>query len=174
MQDCTHLSRFALVSRFFPDRYISPVDSYTIIYNYDAYQDDYYFVRSSPECWYSKESNHSVIFREVSSNEQNTEFAVEMHQYVTLNVTNSCRSWNADIPFIGDSICTEVPQTDRVWKDQGRRGKDFTGTEREKRGGDHRSGMLPGSYSHVSSNPTPYECVRVYGIPEKQEQPDDL
>ena len=81
---------------------ISPVDSYTIIYNYDAYQDDYYFVRSSPECWYSKESNHSVIFREVSSNEQNTEFAVEMHQYVTLNVTNSCRSWNADIPFIGD------------------------------------------------------------------------
>ncbi len=50
MQDCTHLSRFAIVSRFFPDRYISPVDSYTIIYNYDAYQDDYYFVRSSPEC----------------------------------------------------------------------------------------------------------------------------
>ena len=81
---------------------ISPVDSYTIIYNYETYQDDYYFVASSPACWYSKESNHTVIFREVSSNEQNTEFAVEMHQYVTLNIKNSCRSWNADIPFFGD------------------------------------------------------------------------
>lgn len=81
---------------------ISPVDSYTIVYHYDAYQNDYYFVSSSPACWYSKESNHTVIFREVSSNEQNTEFAVEMHQFITLSVTNSCRSWNADIPFIGN------------------------------------------------------------------------
>ena len=72
------------------------------------------------------------------------------------------------------SICTEVPQTDRVWKDQGRRGKDLTGTEREKRGRDYRGGVLPGSHPYAGVDPTPYECVRVYGLLEKQEQPDDL
>ena len=31
MQDCTHLSRFALVSRFFPDRYAKKYTGYCII-----------------------------------------------------------------------------------------------------------------------------------------------
>ena len=31
MQDCTYLSRFALVSRFFPDRYAKKYTGYCII-----------------------------------------------------------------------------------------------------------------------------------------------
>ena len=31
MHDCTHLSRFALVSRFFPDRYAKKYTGYCII-----------------------------------------------------------------------------------------------------------------------------------------------
>ena len=31
MQDCTHLSRFAIVSRFFPDRYAKKYTGYCII-----------------------------------------------------------------------------------------------------------------------------------------------
>ncbi|MBR6208319.1 MAG: hypothetical protein IKQ69_04910 [Oscillospiraceae bacterium] len=81
---------------------ISPVDSYTIVYDYSAYDDDYYFVSSTPECWYSKESDHTVIFREVSSNEQETEFSVEMHPYITMKVTNSCLSVTANWWLIGD------------------------------------------------------------------------
>ena len=82
---------------------ISPVDSYTIVYDYSAYEDDYYFVSSTPTCWYSKESDHTVIFREVSSNEQETEFSVEMHPYVTLTVTNSCLSVTSNWWLIGDN-----------------------------------------------------------------------
>ena len=82
---------------------ISPVDSYTIVYDYSAYKDDYYFVTSTPTCWYSKESNHTVIFREVSSNEQETVFSVEMHPYVTLKVTNSCLNFYANWYLVGDN-----------------------------------------------------------------------
>jgi len=81
---------------------ISPVDSYTIVYNYEQYKDDYYFVDSVPTCWYSKESDHSVIFREVSSNEQETAFSIEMHPYITMTVTNSCLTWASGLPVIGD------------------------------------------------------------------------
>lgn len=81
---------------------ISPVDSYTIVYSYEPYKNDYYFVDSVPKYWYSKESNYTVIFREVSSNEQETAFSVEMHPYITMKVTNSCLSWAAGLPVIGD------------------------------------------------------------------------
>ena len=81
---------------------ISPVDSYTIAYDYKTYKDDYYFVGSTPAYWYSKEGDNTVIFREVSSNEQETKFAVEMHPYITMQVTNKCINWASGIPIIGN------------------------------------------------------------------------
>ena len=81
---------------------ISPVESYTLVYDYSAYKDDFYFVESSPSAWYSNENEHTVTFREVSSNEQETEFAVKMHSFVTMSVTNSCLSWASGIPIFGD------------------------------------------------------------------------
>lgn len=81
---------------------ISPVESYTLVYDYTAYKDDFYFMESTPSAWYSNENEHSVTFREVSSNEQETEFAVKMHSFVTMSVKNSCLSWASGIPIIGD------------------------------------------------------------------------
>ena len=81
---------------------ISPVESYKIVYDYSAYKDDYYFVKSTPVHWYSKESDNTVFFREVSSNEQETIFSVEMHPFVTMTVTNKCINWASGIPIIGD------------------------------------------------------------------------
>ena len=81
---------------------ISPVESYTLVYDYSAYKDDFYFVESTPSAWYSNENEHTVTFREVSSNEQETEFAVKMHSFVTMSVTNSCLSWASGIPIFGD------------------------------------------------------------------------
>lgn len=67
---------------------ISPVESYTIVYDYSAYRNDFYYVSSSPSCWYSKESDNTVIFREVSSSEPEKVFSVEMHPFVTLTIEN--------------------------------------------------------------------------------------
>ena len=83
---------------------INPVDSYTITYDYSDYKDSYYFVDSSPSCWYSKESKdaNTVTFREASSNDQGTAYAVELHSFVAMNVKNLCVSLTDRIPIFGD------------------------------------------------------------------------
>ena len=104
---------------------ISPVDPYTIQYDYSKYKDDYYFVRSTPAQWYSKESENTVIFREVSSNEQETTFSVEMHPYITMKVANKCLKWGSDLPFIGDHGKGIIQSISRDGKDDS--AKDYTG-----------------------------------------------
>ena len=96
---------------------ISPVDSYKIEYDYSAYKNDYYFVSSIPDHWYSKESEQKVIFREVSSNEQETAFSVEMHPYITMTVKNKCLNWASDLPFIGDHGQGIIQSINRDGKD---------------------------------------------------------
>ena len=80
---------------------ISPVESYTITYDYGKYE-GYYCINSAPAYWYVNEREHVVIFREVSSDEQKTEFSVEMHPFITMNVTNSCINLVSGLPLIGN------------------------------------------------------------------------
>lgn len=90
---------------------ISPVDSYTLKYDYSKYADDYYFVSSTPKCWYSKDASQTVIFQEASSNEETTTYSVLMHPYVTLTVNNKCVTLADHIPLIstgGNSIITSI------------------------------------------------------------------
>lgn len=90
---------------------ISPVDSYVLKYNYSNYADDYYFVSSAPECWYSKDDSQTVIFQEASSHEEITQYSVLMHPFVTLTVYNKCISTIDKIPFIssgGKGIITSI------------------------------------------------------------------
>lgn len=99
---------------------ISPVDSYTLKYDYSKYADDYYFVSSTPKCWYSKDDSQTVIFQEASTNEELSDYSVLMHPYVTLTVKNNCISLVdsvADkIPFLstdGKGIITSITKADK-------------------------------------------------------------
>ena len=38
----------------------------------------------------------------------------------------------------------------------------------------HRSRSMPRSYSYVGKHPAQDECIRIYGVSERKEQPDDL
>ena len=40
--------------------------------------------------------------------------------------------------------------------------------------GDHRSRSMPRSYPYAVSDPAKDECLGIHGIPEGEEQPDDL
>lgn len=80
---------------------ISPIDSYTLEYDYRDYKDNFYFVSSTPACWYSTED--TVIFKEASANDEYETFSVEMHPYITLKITNSCINWTSSFPVIGDN-----------------------------------------------------------------------
>jgi len=91
----------------FTDSYeITPYDPYTIVYDYSVYDNannkEYYFVSSTPECFYSKESNHTVLFKETRANEGVDTFTVQMHPYISLIISNSCIGWTSNIPMIGN------------------------------------------------------------------------
>lgn len=99
---------------------ISPVDAYTLKYDYSKYADDYYFVSSTPKCWYSKDDRQIVIFQEASSNEETTQYSVLMHPYVTITVNNKCVSLvdtvKDYIPFIssdGNGIITAITKSNK-------------------------------------------------------------
>lgn len=68
---------------------ISPLESYTVKYDYSEYADSYYYVKSDPVCFYDKESEHSVIFWEANPNDEGTEYSVEMHRFITVNISNT-------------------------------------------------------------------------------------
>lgn len=68
---------------------LSPIESYTLKYDYSNYEkNDYYFVSSEPPCFYAKEADQTVVFPEISSNENVTEYSVLMHRYLKLKVNN--------------------------------------------------------------------------------------
>ena len=69
---------------------ISPLISYTVKYDYSDYADSYYFVRSSPTCWYVDKSDCEVIFNEASPDEKGNTYVVELHPYVAMTMTNTC------------------------------------------------------------------------------------
>ena len=69
--------------------YVSPVSRYTVAYDYSRYADSYYFVSSEPTCWYSDEEKQTVTFHEMSASDEDMQFAVQLHRYITLNIKNT-------------------------------------------------------------------------------------
>lgn len=72
---------------------VSPVGTYTVKYDYSGYADSFYFEKSDPECWFVNDDEKTVVFKELSPTDENTRFAVQLHPYTTLSVTNSALSW---------------------------------------------------------------------------------
>ncbi|SCX30169.1 hypothetical protein SAMN02910436_02548 [Ruminococcaceae bacterium P7] len=75
---------------------VSPVESYTISFNYSPYKDSYYFVKSSPDCFYHKETDSKVVFPKVNSNEEAQKYRVEMHPFITLRIKDTEHHWIVD------------------------------------------------------------------------------
>ena len=75
---------------------VSPVESYKLSFDYSPYKDSYYFVKSSPECFYHKETDNRVVFSKVNSNEETQKFRVEMHPFITLYIKDAEHHWIVD------------------------------------------------------------------------------
>lgn len=78
---------------------VTPVESYTISFNYSPYKDSYYYVKSSPECFYHKETDSKVVFPKVNSNEEVQKYRVEMHPFITLRIKDTEHHWLVDDLF---------------------------------------------------------------------------
>lgn len=71
-------------------------------------------------------------------------------------------------------ICAEVAPADNLWKDQGGSREDIAHAMREKRSRDTGSGGVPEPYPYAGKHTAEVQCIRVYGIPEREKFADDI
>lgn len=65
---------------------ISPVSSYIISYEYDS--DEYFYISSTPECYYYNNEDGIVIFKQREATDETADYSVELHKYVSISVVS--------------------------------------------------------------------------------------
>lgn len=66
---------------------INPVSSYIISYEFDS--DQYFFVSSEPNCFYSNNEDGVVIFNKREATDETQDYSVRLHQYVTVELPSN-------------------------------------------------------------------------------------
>ena len=67
---------------------LDPMGVYRVVYDYSAYKDQWYFVGSSPECYWDKDSDGTITFFAVPSNEERVDYKVTLHRYGSMVIRN--------------------------------------------------------------------------------------
>lgn len=65
---------------------ISPVSSYIISYQYNS--DEYFFMASEPECYYSNNADGIVIFKQREPSDSTPDYSVELHKYISVSLVS--------------------------------------------------------------------------------------
>lgn len=61
---------------------VSPVTSYIISYEYDS--DEYFYLSSDPECYYSNNFDGIVIFKQREADDETVDYTVDLHKYISV------------------------------------------------------------------------------------------
>lgn len=65
---------------------ISAVSSYIISYRYDS--NEYFFLASEPECYYSNNTDGIVIFKQREPSDATQDYTVELHDYISVSLVS--------------------------------------------------------------------------------------
>lgn len=65
---------------------ISPVTSYIISYEYGS--DEYFYLSSSPECYYASNVDGVVIFNQRDADDETADYSVELHKYFSTTLVS--------------------------------------------------------------------------------------
>ena len=65
---------------------ISPVTPYIISYEFDS--GDYFYVSSTPECYYSNNEDGIVIFNQREAYDETVDYSVELHKYISVTLVS--------------------------------------------------------------------------------------
>ena len=71
--------------------WINPVDSYVVSYEFDS--DEYFFCSSTPECYYSSNTDGVVIFSEREANDETEAYSVELCRYFSVELVSDRERW---------------------------------------------------------------------------------
>jgi len=63
---------------------ISPVTPYIISYEYDS--NEYFYLSSSPECYYTNNEEGIVIFNQREAGDETADYSVELHKYISVTL----------------------------------------------------------------------------------------
>lgn len=63
---------------------INPVSSYIISYKFDS--NEYFYLSSTPQCFYSNNEDGVVIFEKRESTDETCDYSVELHKYITVSL----------------------------------------------------------------------------------------
>lgn len=86
---------------------VNPVTPFTVFYDYSQYINDFYFEGSTPECF--SESSGTVEFKETQALDDNSNYAVRLHRYISVKVTNAASN-------VFDSAISTVTQSNAIIK----------------------------------------------------------
>ena len=115
---------------------INPVSSYVISYEFDG--DQYFYLTSDPECYYSNNEDGIVIFKKREAMDETEDYSVLLHEYVSVSIVsaenryvtlNSSRGviYNSSEQEVKANTALEIPRlrygdtitilTDKEWKE---------------------------------------------------------
>ena len=66
---------------------VNPVASYIISYEYD--NNEYFYLTSSPECYYSNHEDGIVIFELAEPTDSTCDYSIQLHKYLSVNLSSS-------------------------------------------------------------------------------------
>ena len=66
---------------------INPVASYIISYEYD--NDEFFYLSSSPECYYSNHEDGIIIFELMEPTDESYDYSVQLHKYLSADIETS-------------------------------------------------------------------------------------
>lgn len=66
---------------------INPVSSYIISYEFDG--NEYFYLSSEPECFYSNNDDGVVIFNKRESTAETVDYSVKLHQYISIDLPSA-------------------------------------------------------------------------------------
>ena len=65
---------------------INPVSSYIISYQYDS--DEYFYMDSEPDCYYSNNTDGVVIFNQRDPSDDTLDYSVKLHEYISVSLVS--------------------------------------------------------------------------------------
>ena len=132
---------------------ISAASSYIISYQYDS--DEYFYLSSEPECYYSNNTDGIVIFKQRDPSDATPNYTVELHDYISVSLVSDMDrivSINGgENQFINANSELDIPRlrygqtvvlkTNKEWKDL-ENCRDLILTSSGRESGDYKYNMI--------------------------------
>lgn len=82
---------------------IDPIKSYTVSCDYSMLANEYYFKESTPEYFKHDDKSHKIEFFQKTSVDYTSIFEVQLHQFISLKISNNGSAWDKLIKKVSRS-----------------------------------------------------------------------